>query len=134
MTSEGYLVTKDGNYVLDKNNQRIKIDPLKETSIDVMGNIAQNGVNLAQIQVADFEDYDYLEKYGDTMYQPVEGAQLTNATASVNSGYLEMSNVNVVTEMVNMIAITRAYESNQKILQTYDGSLEIATTQLGRLR
>lgn len=134
LTSEGYLVTKDGNYVLDKNNQRIKIDPLKETSIDVMGNIAQNGVNLAQIQVADFEDYDYLEKYGDTMYQPVEGAQLTNATASVNSGYLEMSNVNVVTEMVNMIAITRAYESNQKILQTYDGSLEIATTQLGRLR
>lgn len=134
LTSEGYLVTKDGNYVLDKNNQRIKIDPLKETSIDAMGNIAQNGVNLAQIQVADFEDYDYLEKYGDTMYQPVEGAQLTNATASVNSGYLEMSNVNVVTEMVNMIAITRAYESNQKILQTYDGSLEIATTQLGRLR
>ena len=32
-----------------------------------------------------------------------------------------------------MIAITRAYESNQKIIQTYDNSLEIAVTQLGRV-
>ena len=39
-----------------------------------------------------------------------------------------------VTEMVNMISITRAYETNQKIMQTYDGSLEIAVNQLGKLQ
>ena len=45
-----------------------------------------------------------------------------------------MSNVNIVSEMVNLIAITRQYESNQKIIQTYDDSLEIAVTQLGRVQ
>ena len=44
-----------------------------------------------------------------------------------------MANVQVVSEMVNMISITRQYESNQKILQTYDSSLEIAVKDIGKL-
>lgn len=44
-----------------------------------------------------------------------------------------MANVQIVTEMVNLISITRNYESAQKIIQTYDGSLDIAVNQLGRL-
>ena len=47
---------------------------------------------------------------------------------------LEMSNVQVVSEMVNLIAITRAYESNQKIIQTYDDTLDVAVNQLGRVQ
>ena len=81
-----------------------------------------------------FEDYNYLEKYGDTYYQAVPGATQTESNAQVVSGYLEMSNVQTVTEMVNMISITRAYETNQKIMQTYDASLEIAVNQLGKLQ
>ena len=88
---------------------------------------------MARIQVVDFEDYDYLEKYGETYFQPVEGAKIIDSDAEVHSGYLEMSNVQVVSEMVNMINITRQYESNQKVMQTYDGSLEIAVNQLGKL-
>lgn len=45
-----------------------------------------------------------------------------------------MSNVQVVSEMVNLISVTRAYESNQKIIQTYDSSLEVAVNQLGRIQ
>ena len=82
----------------------------------------------------DFEDYDYLEKYAETYYIPLEGAKFTEADAEIHSGYLEMSNVSTVMEMVNLISITRAYESNQKVMQTMDSSLEIAVTQLGRLR
>ena len=134
LDQKGYLVDKDGNYVLDSNNRRIQLDPLQSASIDKTGAIYQNGVLKSTVQVADFEDYNYLEKYGDTFYQPVEGASLTDGKASVVSGYLEMSNVNVVSEMVNMISITRAYETNQKILQTYDGSLDIAVNQIGKLR
>ncbi|MBQ7919058.1 MAG: flagellar basal-body rod protein FlgF [Lachnospiraceae bacterium] len=130
----GYLMDKDGHYVLDSSNRRIQLDPLQPANVDKNGRIYQNGTLRATVQVVDFEDYNYLEKYGDTFYQPVEGASLVDSEASVVSGYLEMANVNVVSEMVNMIAITRAYETNQKILQTYDNSLEIATTQLGRIR
>ncbi len=134
LNREGYLVTQDGDYVLDTQNRRIRLDTLKESVINSAGMISQDGVNIAQIQVTDFEDYDYLEKYGETYYQPIEGARMTAANATVNSGWLEMSNVQVVREMVNLISITRAYESNQKVIQTYDSSLDIAVNQLGRVQ
>ncbi len=134
LNKEGYLVTEDGDYVLDTQNRRIQLNTLIDSHIDSNGTIRQNDTVVATIQVTDFEDYNYLEKYGETYYRPVEGAQTTPANADVKSGYLEMSNVQVVSEMVNLIAITRAYESNQKIIQTYDNSLEIAVSQLGRLQ
>lgn len=134
LTSEGYLVNENGDFVLDVQNRRIRLDTLQESVITDNGTIMQGDRAVAQIQVADFADYNYLEKYGETYYRPVEGASLTQANAEIKSGYLEMSNVQVVSEMVNLIAITRAYESNQKIIQTYDSSLEIAATQLGRLQ
>ena len=133
LNREGYLVTEDGDYVLDTQNRRIRLNTLAETKISDDGTISQNGVNVARIQVTDFEDYNYLEKYGETYYRPVEGAKTTNASAEVKSGYLEMANVQIVSEMVNLISITRAYESSQKIIQTYDSSLEIATNQLGKV-
>lgn len=134
LNREGNLVTQDGDYVLDTQNRRIRINTLLDSEIGSDGTIRQNGTAVARIQVVDFEDYDYLEKYGETYYQPVEGARITNSDAEVNSGCLEMANVQIVSEMVNMIAITRAYESNQKIIQTYDDTLEIAVNQLGRIQ
>ena len=134
LNRDGYLVTPEGDYVLDTQNRRIQLNTLLDSEIDSDGTISQNGARVAQIQVAEFEDYNYLEKYGETYFQPVKGAQLTNSDATVNSGYLEMANVQIVSEMVNMISITRAYESNQKIVQTYDSSLEIAVNQLGRVQ
>ena len=133
LNRDGYLVTEDGDYVLDTQSRRIRVDTLQDAKIADDGTITQNDVAVARIGLVDFEDYDYLEKYGETYYRPVEGARTTPATALIKSGYLEMSNVQVVSEMVNLIAITRAYESNQKIIQTYDSSLEIAATQLGRV-
>lgn len=133
LNREGYLVTEDGDYVLDTQSRRIQLDTLTDSTIDRDGTIYQNGVAVAQIGLTDFEDYNYLEKYGETYYRPVQGATITPANAAINSGYLEMANVQIVSEMVNLIAITRAYESNQKIIQTYDSSLEIAVTQLGKV-
>lgn len=134
LNKDGYLVTNEGDYVLDVNSQRIKINPLADTAIKLDGSIEQNGVKVAQIGLVDFADYDYLEKYGETYYEAVEGAEFITSDATIYSGYLEMSNVQVVSEMVEMINITRQYESNQKIMQTYDSSLEIAVNQLGRVK
>jgi len=133
LNSEGYLVTDDGDFVLDDQDRRIRLDPLQEAKIGDNGVITQSGRTVATIQVADFEDYNYLEKYGETYYRPVDGAELIDGTAEVKSGYLEMANVQVVSEMVNLISIARAYESNQKIIQTYDQTLENAVTQIGKL-
>lgn len=133
LNREGYLVTEDGDYVLDTQSRRIRLDTLLDSKIGKDGTIYQNDAAVAGIGLTDFEDYNYLEKYGETYYRPIEGARTTQANAEINSGYLEMSNVQVVSEMVNLIAITRNYESSQKIIQTYDSSLEIAATQLGRV-
>ena len=93
---DGDLVTKDGDFVLDSNGRHIRIDPIKETTIDNNGNVIQDGKILAKIRVVDFEDYNYLEHFGENFYQPVDGFQLIEPTAKILSGYLEQSNVTVV--------------------------------------
>ena len=133
LTKEGLLVTKDGDPVLDKNNNTIKIDPFATVSINRQGDIYADDHFVATIQVTDFADYNYLLKYGENLYDTVEGATPAVSTASVYQGYLEASNVETVSEMVQMISVSRQYEANQKIIQTMDSSLESAVTQLGRL-
>ncbi len=133
LTQEGVLVTQDGDQVLGTDGKQIKIDTQAETVIDTSGNIVQNGQIVGTIQVTDFADYNYLEHYGENYFQPIEGAQETEAPAQIYAGYLETSNISVVTEMVNMISIQRAYESNQKVITTYDSTLEIAANQLGKI-
>ena len=61
------------------------------------------------------------------------GAALLTADGKIYSGYLEASNVSTVTEMVNLISISRQYESNQKIIQTIDSTLETAVTRIGKV-
>ena len=51
----------------------------------------------------------------------------------IHQGFTEQSNVQVVSEMVDLIAITRAYEANQKVIQTIDGSLELAANSVGKV-
>ncbi len=133
LNKDGFLVTKDGDYVLDSFRRRIQLDPMKDTSIDAMGNISQNGTRIATVGLANFEDYNYLEHYGENYFRPVAGFKLAAADATIQSGYLEASNVQVVSEMVEMISVSRQYESNQKLIQTIDGTLEIASNRLGKV-
>ena len=102
-------------------------------SIDRNGNITQDGGFVATIGLTDFEDYNYLERFGENYFQPIEGATEMDAESQIYAGYLEMSNISVVTEMVNMITLQRQYESNQKVITTYDDTLDQAVSQLGRL-
>lgn len=130
---DGFLVTKDGDYVMDTDNQRIKIDPTKEVSIDTRGNISQEGTTICTIKITDFEDYNYLEHYGENFFQPVDGARVVPGEYTINQGYLETSNVQTVQEMVEMISVSRQYESNQKLITTIDGTLQIISTELGKV-
>lgn len=137
MDMQGYLVTQDGDYVMGTNNARIRLDPLLDFRVDIAGNIMQGDGNapVAQIRVRDFDDYNYLEKFGENYYQTVEGYNGVRDAeeAKVYQGYLEGSNISVVTEMVNMINISRAYETNQKVIQTYDSTMDIAVNQIGKI-
>ena len=133
LNTEGYLVTKDGDYVLGANGNRIKLDPTKEIRVDVAGDIYQDDVRLNRIKLTEFEDHNYLKHYGENYYEPVEGAKEAIYVGQIRQGYIETSNVQVVDEMVEMISVSRQYESNQKLITTIDGTLEIAANQLGKV-
>lgn len=133
VTRDGYLVTQDGDYVLGKNG-RIQLDVNADLVMQKDGSIYQNDQKVAQLQLSTFADYNYLKHYGENYYYPVEGATLEDANnISVEQGYLEVSNVSTVSEMVQMISVSRQYEANQKIIQTMDTSLQTAT-ELGRIK
>ncbi len=137
INTDGYLVNDNGDYVLGTTRggglERIQLDPVKGSMIDEFGNIYQDDELVATLQITDFEDYNYLAKYGENYYQAIEGAEMQEADAKVHSGWLEQSNVEVVQEMVNMISIQRTYEANQKVITTYDKSLDIAVNQIGKV-
>ena len=135
VTRDGYLVTTDGDYVLAEGGNRIQIPDanLVKISVNEMGEIYSGNNYVAKLQLVDFQSYDALSSYGENMYEAVDGAVQTPAQAKVTQGYLEMSNVNMVTEMVDMIAISRAYETNQKMVQAIDQTLDKAVNEIGRL-
>lgn len=131
---QGNLRTQDGDYVLNDRGRHIRLNTALDTSIDRYGNIYQDGAQVATLGVTDFEDYNYLQRFGENLFEPVDGAkEIQPESTQVYAGYLELSNVSIVSEMVEMIAMQRQYESNQKVITTYDGSLDIAANQLGKL-
>ena len=98
-----------------------------------LGNIYQNDQQVGTIGIVDFADYDYLAKYGENMYDLVNGGTVTAADGRIVQGTLESSNVNVVSEMVNMITISRAYQAGQKVINTIDETLDKAVNQVGNV-
>ena len=126
LTRDGYMVTKDGDYLLGKDGNRIQISTTAaNTVIDSQGNIYQDDALVGSIKITNFTDTDYLTHYGETMWDTKEGAEAVDVEyPNIYQGWLEMSNVSVVKEMVNMITISRQYEANQKFITSYDESLE----------
>ena len=123
MNQEGYLVTKDGDFVLGEQGPIQLPTDFDTLSIEPSGEVYADGVYIDKFAIVDFEDYDYVEAYGENLYRAVEGATFKEPAATLNQGYLEASNINVVTEMVDMISIARNFESNQKMMNTIDEML-----------
>jgi flagellar basal-body rod protein FlgG len=90
---------------------------------------------LGQIQLAKFSNPAGLEAIGRNLFRPSDasGTATTGTPGSdgfgfIAQGYLEMSNVNVVEEMVSMITSQRAYEVNSRAIRTADEMLRIANS------
>ena len=134
MTKEGNLVTKDGDFVLNDGGSEIIIPTnASEITVNELGDIYADGEYVDTLSLVDFDDKNYLTKYGDNMYDTVDGYQNSDDIPTVVQGYLEMSNVNVVSEMVDMITISRTFEANQKLVNAIDDSLA-KTVQLGSVK
>lgn len=133
MTKDGHIVDTDGNSLMGESGEVIIPTDTAELLVDATGGIYADGEYVDTLLIADFEDYDYLIKSGDTMFEALEGALEMPATATVIQGFTEQSNVNVVSEMVEMISVTRAYEANQKVIQSIDQTLDLAANSVGKV-
>jgi flagellar basal-body rod protein FlgG len=132
--SQGQLVTSSGYplqpaITIPANAQSITIGSDGAVSVTQPGSTATTQVG--SIQLANFINAPGLEGKGENIYveSASSGAPTTNAPGAngigvVRQGYVETSNVNVVEELVNMIATQRAYEINSKAIQSSDQMLQ----------
>jgi len=130
--ADNRLVTGEGFTVLGENGPII----LGEGSFTVTedGSVIQNGEFIDRLLITEFTDTTALRKYGYNLLQADETAQTREFTGTIQQGSIEMSNVNIVREMVDMITVLRSYEANQKVLQSIDQTLEKAVNQVGAVR
>lgn len=133
VTADGYIVDADGNHLQGESGDvQVSTDTVN-VLITNAGEIYEDGAYTGRITLTDFEDYDYLSKFGNTMYTAVDGATEKEASGGIEQGWTEQSTVNIVSEMVDMITITRAYETNQKVITSVDRMLDQAVNSVGKV-
>lgn len=132
LSATGAITTSDGLPVLSG----FQPVPAGTTSISVSedGNVTYNtasGSTSFRLQLTRFANPSGLNSLGGNLYQesPASGTPETGSPGelgfgSLEQGYIESSNVNIVQEMVNMITAQRAYEINSKSVQTSDEMLQ----------
>jgi len=125
-------MTVNGQNVLNRTGNPIII-PQDATRINVSedGNIYADGQQIGALQFVQFDDRLAVQKQGDALYYAQEGAAPQPATGAILQGMLERSNVNVVTEMVELINNHRVYEADSKAVVTQDEMTDTAITRVG---
>ncbi len=117
------LVNSLGNPVLDDGYGPIEVGDAT-LAITESGDIYLDNRHKGKLMIVDFENYDVLTKAGETQYTISDDAvEIDPEDVAVHHGYVEESNVNVMHEMVEMIALNRNYESSSRALQSQDGTL-----------
>lgn len=133
LDSENFLVNQDGFYVMGKNGH-INIDSGAILNIDASGNILNGGQLIDSLKVISVESGMDLDTGNDCYFLLKEGAiSGEGEDLIIRQGFLEMSNVNGIDEMVEIIAIMRAYETNQKAINMQDESLAKTVSSVGRV-
>jgi flagellar basal-body rod protein FlgG len=134
LSSDGSLVTSTG-YVLEPgiqiNSDVSSLEIAKDGSLTA---VESNGdrVDLGTLDLAKFVNPGGLVALGDNMYSetkesgaPVLGNPGSNGFGELQQGFLEASNVDIVDEMVAMIAAQRAYEINSKTVKTVEDMITL---------
>lgn len=153
LAADGMLTTLGGHPVLGVNGGPIRIPPdmppgrpagawreqgdaAASLRVGEDGRVWFGGEQLGTLALVRFPSPQYLEKQGDGLCRASPNAgEPGNAVpgqAIVRQGYLELSNVDAIEEMVNMIEVMRSYEANQRAIRAQDGALSKVINELVR--
>ena len=153
LTTPGYFVvqtpggeryTRNGHFQLDANGTLLSPDgyallgekgpigPLSsEFSVKADGTIMDKGQSVDRLRVVEIPA-DALKREGQSLYSSSQPIQ-ASTNAQVLQGSIEASNVDVSGQMVQMMTVMKAYEANQKVIQTEDSMLDKAVNEVGKI-
>lgn len=137
INAQGQLVNSQGYPVMGQGNAPINVNPEGgEVFIDSAGAVNQDGGGLGVLDVVEVADTATLIKEGSNLYTGAEGNAPQGVAAQdyvLEQGALEMSNVDMVPQMVNMIDNFRAFESYQKVVHAINDMDMKSAGQVGRV-
>jgi len=128
---KGPLYTRNGTFTLDENRQlvthsgmpvlgqagQITLPPGTDIVVREDGTVLVDGEEAGQLRVVSFQDKSKLVAAGTTLFQASPEAGLQDvAEPKIKQGYREMSNVNPVSELVNLIVAARQFEAAQRAM------------------
>jgi flagellar basal-body rod protein FlgF len=127
VNSDGVLVSP-GGYAVSGSNGTLRI-PANAGQIHIAqdGTVIADDVPVGQIRLASFADSSQLQRVGPTLFTAPNDTPPQTSTAWIRQGYREGSNVQIVQEMVQMIAGMRQYEAAAKALRSLSDAMQQRT-------
>jgi len=146
-TEHGPAYTRDGQFQLDARGRLVTARGMPvmgvsgeivltngQPTIDAGGVVSDNGRMVDRIKIIGFDDGAELKILEGGVFEAGKGAKLlSEQDVQLRQGFLENSNVNSSSEMVQMIQAMRHFESMQKVVQGYDDMVGSAIRKLGDL-
>ncbi|VBB42497.1 putative Flagellar basal-body rod protein FlgF [uncultured Desulfatiglans sp.] len=133
LNGEGEIVTQDGWPVMGQGG-RMRVEGT-EIMIEEDGSLFVDGARVDRFRIVRFESPELLEKAGDTVFRASEGMdpKVEADEADIRQGFIELSNVDAIRMMTEMIETVRGYESYQKMMQVLDQITTRSTEEVGRI-
>lgn len=132
-SADGKLVTVDGFEVQGAGGAPISIKGSR-VEIDAKGVVTVDGVQSGTIAVMDFAKPYALTKVGNALFVPSDPqAAPETGLAQIQQGHLEGSNVESISEMVQLIETNRYFEACSKVIKGFDDITAKAAAEIGRV-
>ena len=133
LSANRMLVTNRGGVVMGSAGPITFGDNGGNVKVNADGTISQGADQVGKLVVYDFKDTKALQHAGDGLFAPGDGSAQPKLVdkPQVLNGFLETSNVSPLTEMVNLINVSRAYEASQKVITSGDDGEDKAIQSLG---
>ena len=148
-TPEGTAYTRNGAFTINGNSELVTMAGAKvmgeggpillplengdEIKIDQGGNILVGEDVIDRLKVVNFENPKDLKKSGAGIFTAPNGAaEIPVAEATVEQGYLEMPNTNIVSEMTELIEIHRTYNLNATMISEQSDTISQAIKMGGQ--
>lgn len=146
-TPEGKAYTRQGNFKLDATGRLVTADGYEvsgggpivingsRVEINARGEILVDGSPVGTLEVVDFPKPYALQKNGSALFTPTDPQAVAQPVQGepVRQGYLELSNVSAVQEMVQLIETQRFFEMCSKAIKAYDDMAGKAANEVGKI-